>query len=73
MSGGREGGRGGEGGVKKCFLGLRETALLSAEVKKVILYTTSTWTANSSEGHRPFLLFRNSNLFCFSVLHVTRI
>jgi hypothetical protein len=34
MSGGREGG---EGGVKKCFLGLRQTALLSAEGKKVTL------------------------------------
>jgi hypothetical protein len=31
MSGGREGG---EGGVKKCILGLRQTALLSAEGKK---------------------------------------
>jgi hypothetical protein len=27
------GGRGGEGRVKKCFLGLRQTALLSAEGK----------------------------------------
>jgi hypothetical protein len=33
---GREGreGREGEGGVKKCFLSLRQTALLSAEGKK---------------------------------------
>jgi hypothetical protein len=29
------GGEGGEGGVKKCFLGLRQTALLSAEGNKL--------------------------------------
>jgi hypothetical protein len=28
------GGEGGEGGVKKCFLSLRQTALLSAKGKK---------------------------------------
>jgi hypothetical protein len=37
MSGGREGREGGrEGRVKKCFLSLRQTALLSAEGKKAV-------------------------------------
>jgi hypothetical protein len=42
MSGGEgRGGEGrGEGGVKKCFLSLRQTALLSAEGKKKAFNTT---------------------------------
>jgi hypothetical protein len=43
MSGGNDVGReGGEGGVKKWFLGLRQTALLSAEGKnETLLFCTN--------------------------------
>jgi hypothetical protein len=50
--GGREGGR---GGVKKCFLGLRRTALLSAEGKNIIWWCCSV-TRNLNLG-RTFLTF----------------
>jgi hypothetical protein len=44
-------GRGREGGVKKCFLSLRQTALLAAEGKKKQLYTIVTFDMRYSTSY----------------------
>jgi hypothetical protein len=75
----REGGRGG-GGVKKCFLGLRQTALLSAEGKNVCVRITKKlrvrlqivkhfWNQHIQE-RVPFFytFFFDLNNFCLSLI-----